>query len=151
MTLRFAPEDARRGGLKILGAAPDEGERLAKLFAAVGYETVLGELPDGADLQPPVFVLALRDAASAAWSLCGVAAIVIVADSRIATVLRRAPSVPVMLYLEAAAHDRLAGTLEASHPDIAVHRFEATPDGERLLHLRALRHFATHAGGRGEV
>ena len=156
MSFRLPPGDARRGGLVILGARGDTGAELARLYADGGYETIVAEEADDAgslieSLTPPVFVFALPDAAAVAWRLGGIAAVSLVGDQAIAAVSAHAPTAPAILHLGPASHDRLAETLEAALPDLPVHLRLETPDGERLLFLRTLRLFSTHAGGRGEV
>ncbi len=155
MSVRLAPDDARRGGLVILGAGRNDGSALARRYAEGGYETVVAEagetletLADG--LAAPVFVLALPDAAVSAWALDNIAAISIVADARIGSCVDQPPGVPAILHLGPVAHAELAGAFEATHPDLPVHILRATDDGERLLLLRTLRLFSS-AGGRGEV
>ncbi len=155
MSVRLAPEDARRGGLVILGVHGDEGEAIARRYAEGGYETVVAETGDKLEtliegLAAPVFVLALPDAAVEAWAVDKVAAISIVADARIRSCIDRPPAVPAILHLGPVAHAELAGAFEAAQPDLPVHILPATDDGERLLLLRTLRLFSS-AGGRGEV
>jgi hypothetical protein len=154
VSVRIAPDDARRGGLVILGAGRD-GEAIARRYAQGGYETVVAEAGDALEqltegLAPPVFVLALPDAAVDAWTVDKVAAVSIVADGRIASRVERPPTVRTILHLDPAAHAELAGAFEAAQPDLPVHILPATEDGERLFFLRTLRLFSS-AGGRGEV
>lgn len=156
MSFRLSPTDARRGGLVILGARHDEGREAARDYAGVGYETIVADEQDSvetlvAELAPPVFVLAFPAAAASAWTVTGVAAASIIADARIASVASQPPGVPAILHLETPAHATLADALETTQPDLPVHRLDTTPDGERLLLLRTLKLFSTHAGGRGEV
>jgi hypothetical protein len=155
VSFHLAPDDARRGGLVILGADAVEGEGLARRYAEGGYETVVVGANDAVEvlikgLAAPVFVLALPDAAVAAWSLDTVAAVSIVGDTRIETCVGRPPAVPVILHLDPAAHAELAAAFEAAQPDLPVHARAATDDGDRLLLLRTLRLFS-RTGGRGEV
>jgi hypothetical protein len=155
VSFRVAPDDARRGGLVILGAGADEGRDIARRYADGGYESVVAEVGDlieplVASLIPPVFVLALPDAALTAWGIDNVAAVSIVADTRVATYATRPPAVPAILHLDPRAHADLAGAFGAAQPDLPVHLHRATEDDERLLLLRTLRLFAG-AGGRGEV
>ena len=151
MSFRAAPDDARRGGLVILGGDAD----LARRFAEGGYESVVAEAGDKLDdligeLTPPVFLFALPDAAATAWTAGGVAAASIVADARIGACVALPPAAPAILHLDPAAHAELAGAFEAAQPELPVHLHLATDDGERLLLLRTLRLFSS-AGGRGEV
>ncbi len=155
MSFRFAPEDARRGGLVILGAHIKDGPAIARRYAEGGYETVVAETGDTLEqlaegLASPVFVLALPDAAAGAWAIDKVSAVSIVADGRIRSCVDQPPAVPAILHLGPAAHAELVGAFEAAQPELPVHVLPATDDGERLLLLRTLRLFSS-AGGRGEV
>jgi hypothetical protein len=155
VSVRLAPDDARRGGLVILGANAGDRQSLGRLYAEGGYETVVAEVGDTLEqlaegLAPPVFVLALPDAAVSAWTIDKVAAVSIVADARIGSCIDQPPEVPAILHLDPAAHAELAGAFEAAQPELPVHVLPATADGERLLLLRTLRLFSS-AGGRGEV
>ena len=155
MSFRFAPDDARRGGLVILGAHLNEGRAIARRYAEGGYETIVAEAADAFEgligqLAPPVFMLALPDAAVTAWSVDKVAATSIVADSRIGSCVEQRPAVPTILHLDPSTHAELAEPFGAAQPELPVHLHQPTDDGERLLLLRTLRLFSS-AGGRGEV
>ena len=151
MSFRLAPDDARRGGLVILGGDAE----LARRYAESGYETLLVEAGDDvaasiADLATPVFLFATPGAAVLAWSVGGVAAASIVGDARIASLVGQPPAVPTIVHLDPEAHAELAVAFETAQPELPVHLHPATEDGERLLLLRTLRLFSS-AGGRGEV
>ncbi len=155
MSLRIAPDDARRGGLVVLGAGVAEGPAIARRYADGGYEVVVCEPEEAFErltngLAAPIFVLALPDAATMAWTIDTVSAVSVVADGRIASCVERPTAVPVILHLDQDAHAKLAGAFEAAHPELPVHLHLATPDGERLLLLRTLRLFSS-TGARGEV
>ena len=155
MSLRLTPDDARRGGLVILGAHLEDGPAIARRYAEGGYEAVVAEVGDTLEqlaegLASPVFVLALPDAAAGAWAIDKVSAVSIVADARIGSCVDRPPAVPAILHLDPLAHAELAGAFEAAQPDLPVHVLPATADGDRLVLLRTLRLFSS-AGGRGEV
>ncbi len=156
MSFSVAPEDARRGGLLILGAGADDGPRLARLYAEGGYETIVAEDEDDSmelvgALVAPVFGLAFAGAASTAWAMTGLAAVSVVADAGASELISRQPRSPTILHLDPATHAQLADAFGTAQPDLPVHRLDRSADGERLLVLRTLRLFSTHAGGRGEV
>lgn len=135
----------------ILGGDAD----LARGYAEGGYETVTADIDDDLDdliasLAAPVFLLAAPQGAVTAWSVAKVAAMSIVADSRISPCLGSNPAVPTIVHLDPRAHAELADAFEAAMPDLPVHLYPETPDGERLLRLRTLRLFSG-VGGRGEV
>jgi hypothetical protein len=155
VSVRFASDDARRGGLIVLGASGDDGADIARRYANGGYEAVVAAAgepfePLAASLEPPVFVLALPDAAAETFTINGVAAVSIIADARIGSRVALTPKVPAIIHLDPEAHAKLAGKFEAAQPELPVHLHVASEDGERLLLLRTLRLFSS-AGGRGEV
>ena len=156
MSLRVAPDDARRGGLVIIGASAGDGPRLARRYADGGYETVVAEANDDlriliTSLTSPVFAMAFPDAAVIAWTLSNVAATSIVGDKRMASAVGMSPAGATILHLDAESHEQLAQLFEAAQPDLPVHVLGDSEDGERLFYLRTLRLFSANAGGWGEV
>ena len=157
MSFRLPPGDARRGGLVILGARGGRGAELARLYADGGYETIVAEEADDAgsliESSDPAGIRARPARTRRRWPGVSAASrrFPWSATRRLPPSPAHAPTAPAILHLDPASHDRLAESLEAALPDLPVHLRLETPDGERLLFLRTLRLFSTHAGGRGEV
>jgi len=156
VSLHIAPDDARRGGLIILGAGAEDGPSLARRYAEGGYETIVAEAGDQPEsligaLAPPVFVLAFPDAAQTAWVLSGAAAASVIGDGRAASLVDTPPATASILHLDPSSHHDLSDAFERAQPDLPVHSLRSADDGDRMFFLRTLRLFSANAGGPGEV